>query len=70
MKGEYQVEAPAELLTNDLSILDQFTIVIGTNLNEKTALDFSDYLWGLQIPFIHARYDKSSKFRSMTGRKQ
>uniref|UniRef100_A0A914X7P2 NEDD8-activating enzyme E1 regulatory subunit n=1 Tax=Plectus sambesii TaxID=2011161 RepID=A0A914X7P2_9BILA len=55
VKGNFVVESPNHLLDNNISALDSFSVVIGTNLIERTARQISEYLWPRKIPFIHAR---------------
>ncbi|KHJ94344.1 ThiF family protein [Oesophagostomum dentatum] len=47
--------SPTSLSNDDLSLLLQFHVVVGTNLPEEVATNISEFLFSRGVPFISAR---------------
>ncbi|VDK76985.1 unnamed protein product [Cylicostephanus goldi] len=47
--------SPLNLTAEDLAILLQFHVVVGTNLPENVAIDISSFLFPRGVPFLWAR---------------
>jgi hypothetical protein len=56
VQGHYRLQSVEQMLEKDADVIDTFSVVVGTNLSEKTALQLSELLWQRRIPFIHSRY--------------
>lgn len=55
MEGDYDIRSVEEVVKTDLESLQHFTLVIGSNLHEATAVAISDFLFDRNVPFLHAR---------------
>ncbi|PNF39299.1 NEDD8-activating enzyme E1 regulatory subunit [Cryptotermes secundus] len=55
VRGDYVDENIDQLLENSPDFFNNFTVVIGTSLIERTLIPLSKKLWDLQIPFIVCR---------------
>ncbi|XP_067011106.1 NEDD8-activating enzyme E1 regulatory subunit [Anabrus simplex] len=55
VRGSYVDETVEQLLENSPDYFNNFSVVIGTSLTEKTLLLLSRKLWELDIPFIACR---------------
>ncbi|KIH49192.1 ThiF family protein [Ancylostoma duodenale] len=54
--GDSLLLSPFNLSNEDLSLLLQFHVVVGTNLPEEVAASISAFLFPRGVPFISARY--------------
>lgn len=55
VKGTYILESTEKLISNNIRLLNSFSIVIGTDLTEDEKLQIGDHLWKQKIPFLIAR---------------
>uniref|UniRef100_A0A0M3I2N8 NEDD8-activating enzyme E1 regulatory subunit n=1 Tax=Ascaris lumbricoides TaxID=6252 RepID=A0A0M3I2N8_ASCLU len=55
VEGDYDIRSVEEVVKTDLESLQHFTLVIGSNLHEATAVAISDFLFDRNVPFLHAR---------------
>lgn len=55
VKGDFDARSVQDFLSNDITSLSKFCVVIGANLIEKTALEVSKYLFERNIPFVNAK---------------
>lgn len=56
VKGDFDARSSEDFITNDISSLTKFGVIIGANLVEKTALEVSKYLFERNIPFVNAKF--------------
>jgi amyloid beta precursor protein binding protein 1 len=55
VRGDYVDENLGQLLENSPDFFNNFTVVIGTSMTERTLILLSKKLWDLEIPFIVCR---------------
>lgn len=55
VRGDCFEETPEELLEANPTFFNNFSVVIGTSLTEKTLLTLSEKLWEANIPFLVCR---------------
>ncbi|XP_023240280.1 NEDD8-activating enzyme E1 regulatory subunit-like [Centruroides sculpturatus] len=55
VRGDCFEETPEELLEANSTFFNNFSVVIGTSLTEKTLLTLSEKLWEANIPFLVCR---------------
>ncbi|PSN45360.1 NEDD8-activating enzyme E1 regulatory subunit [Blattella germanica] len=55
VRGDYVDENIDQLLENSPDFFNNFTVVIGTALSERSLISLSKKLWQLEIPFIVCR---------------
>ncbi|KDR22868.1 NEDD8-activating enzyme E1 regulatory subunit [Zootermopsis nevadensis] len=55
VRGDYVDENIDQLLENNPDFFNNFSVVIGTSLTERTLVPLSKKLWDLEIPFIVCR---------------
>ncbi|MFH4977271.1 hypothetical protein AB6A40_003980 [Gnathostoma spinigerum] len=55
VKGDYDVEDINRFLSNRITKLASFAVVVGANLYEKSAVRASQFCYDRNIPFIHTR---------------
>ncbi|EJW78557.1 ThiF family protein [Wuchereria bancrofti] len=55
VEGGFDIGNPEDIITKDMNFLRQFTVIVGCNLNIDVAARINDFLFGKNIPFVHAR---------------
>ncbi|VIO90515.1 ThiF family protein [Brugia malayi] len=55
VEGDFDIGNPEDIITKDTNFLRQFTVIVGCNLNIDVAARINDFLFGKNIPFVHAR---------------
>ncbi|KAI9587627.1 nedd8-activating enzyme E1 regulatory subunit [Glossina fuscipes] len=55
VKGDSVEESVEYILENRPTFLENFDVVVASNLNEQSLLNLSDFLWRADIPFIYCR---------------
>lgn len=53
--GDYVDEDVEQVLENNPEFMNNFTIIIATELKEKTVIQLSSKLWELDIPFLNCK---------------
>ncbi|KAK6174690.1 hypothetical protein SNE40_017921 [Patella caerulea] len=55
VSGDFIEESPSNLIENNPDFFASFTIVIATNMDEKSLLQLGELLWNLHVPLLICR---------------